>query len=398
MIMHCVLIRTMPLWRLAFRPFFLFGAAFSLLAMLVWGAFWHGFSLLEPHGGMFWWHQHEMLFGFVAAIVVGFLLTAVNNWTGQPGLRGVPLLALAGLWLLGRLLMALPPGLPPWALMLVDVAFLPLAVVALVWPVIRVRQWRNLIFVPVLALLALSNALMHYALILGDALLLRGSVHLAVLLIVMLMIVLGGRVIPFFTSRRLQRPAASRPAWLEVLALGSAAAMVLAQLAGLAGMPLPASGWAVLAFTAGLGNALRLLRWRGWLSWREPLLWGLHASYAFICIGLIMWGLAALGVVAISLAVHALTIGGMATMILAMISRVSLGHTGRPIVTLPGIGVALALLVLAALLRALLPTVWPQASHWALSLAIVFWCLAFGLYLYRYSHILLSNRADGVEG
>lgn len=398
MIMHCVLIRTMPLWRLAFRPFFLLGAAFSLLAMLIWGAFWHGFSLLEPHGGMFWWHQHEMLFGFVAAIVVGFLLTAVNNWTGQPGLRGVPLLALAGLWLLGRLLMALPPGLPPWALMLVDVAFLPLAVVALVWPVIRVRQWRNLIFVPVLALLALSNGLMHYALILGDALLLRGSVHLAVLLIVMLMIVLGGRVIPFFTSRRLQRPAATRPAWLEVLALGSAAAMVLAQLAGLAGMPIPASGWAVLAFTAGLGNALRLLRWRGWLSWREPLLWGLHASYAFICIGLIMWGLAALGVVAISLAVHALTIGGMATMILAMISRVSLGHTGRAIVTLPGIGIALILLVLAAILRALLPALWPPISHWALNLAMVFWCLAFGLYLYRYSHILLSNRADGAEG
>ncbi|SDM13074.1 uncharacterized protein involved in response to NO [Modicisalibacter muralis] len=398
MIVHSALTRATPLWRLAFRPFFLLGAAFSLLAMLIWGAFWHGTILLQPHGGMFWWHQHEMLFGFVAAIVVGFLLTAVQNWTGQPGLRGVPLLALAGLWLLGRLLMASPLGLSPWVLMLVDVAFLPLVAMALAWPVIRVRQWRNLIFVPVLALLALSNGLMHYALVLGDALLMRGSAHLAVLLIVLLMIVLGGRVIPFFTSRRLQRPAPTRPAWLEVVALGSVVAMLLMQLAGLAGMPLPASGWAALAFTAGLGNALRLLRWEGWLSWREPLLWGLHVSYAFICIGLIMWGLAALGIVATSLAVHALTVGGMASMILAMISRVALGHTGRSIVTLPGIGIALVLLVLAAILRALLPAVWPLASHWALSFAIVFWCLAFGLYLYRYSHILLSNRADGAEG
>nr|WP_297460404.1 NnrS family protein [uncultured Halomonas sp.] len=396
--MHSVLSRTMPLWRLAFRPFFLLGAAFSLLAMLMWGAFWNGVPLLQPHGGMFWWHQHEMLFGFVAAIVVGFLLTAVGNWTGQPGLRGVPLLALVGLWLSGRLLMAVPLGLSPWALMLVDVAFLPLAAMALAAPVIRVRQWRNLIFVPLLALLALSNALTHYALMLGDAMLLRGSAHLAVLLVAMLMVVLGGRVIPFFTSRRLQRSAPTRRAWLEAVAIGGVAALVLAQLAELAGPPIPARGWAALAFIAGVANAVRLLRWEGWRSWREPLLWGLHVSYAFIGIGLLMWGLAALEVVTASLAVHALTVGGMATMILAMISRVSLGHTGRSIVTLPGIGIALALLVLAAVSRALLPAFWPQASHWALNLAILFWCLAFSIYLYRYSCMLLKRRADGAEG
>lgn len=392
------LTRAMPLWRLAFRPFFLLGAAFSLLAILIWGAFWHGTVLLQPHGGMFWWHQHEMLFGFVAAIVVGFLLTAAHNWTGQRGLHGAPLLALAGLWLLGRLLMASPLGLSSWALMVIDVAFLPLATVALAWPIIRVRQWRNLIFVPMLALLALANGVMHRALVLGDSGLLRSASYLAVLLIVLLMVVLGGRVIPFFTSRRLQRPATRRPAWLEVIALGSVAAMVLAQLVSLADVLLPATGWALLAFIAALANTLRLLGWEGWRSWREPLLWGLHLSYAFICIGLLMWGLAALGSVATSLAVHAFTVGGMAIMILAMMSRVSLGHTGRAIVTLPGIGIALFLLVSAAILRALLPTLWPQASHWALSLASVFWCLAFGLYLCRYAHVLLMRRIDGTEG
>lgn len=203
---------------------------------------------------------------------------------------------------------------------------------------------------------------------------------------------------PFFTSRRPQRPEAERWPWLEVLAVGGVAAMVLAQLVGLVGVALPARGWAILAIVTGLANTLRLLRWEGWYGWKEPLLWGLHLSYAFICARLAMWGMAALGAVALSLAVHALTVGGMSTMMLAMMSRVSLGHTGRPIVTLPGIGIALALLIAAALLRALLPAFWPQASHWALSLAILFWCLAFGLYLCRYGPVLLKRRADGVEG
>lgn len=395
---HSALAQTMPLWRLAFRPFFLLGASFSLLAMLAWGAFWHGQVLLQPHGGMFWWHQHEMLFGFVAAIAVGFLLTAVQNWTGQPGLRGWPLLALVGLWLLGRILMAFPLGLAPYPLMLVDVAFLPLVAGVLARPIIKQRQWRNLIFVPVLLALALANATLHQALILGDNGLLRGASYLAVLLIVMLMVVLGGRVIPFFTSRRLQRPQATRPAWLERLSIGSVVAMVIAQLCGLIGIGLPAPAWALLASVAAVANTVRLLRWEGWLSWHEPLLWGLHISYAFICVGLAMWALASLGFIASTMALHTLTVGGMATMILAMMSRVSLGHTGRAIVTLPGIGIALALMVLATILRALVPALWPQASHWTLSFAILFWCLAFAFYLFRYSHVLLQRRVDNADG
>lgn len=138
MLMSSGLTRAMPLWRLAFRPFFLLGSLFSLLAMLAWGAFWHGTTLLRPHGGMLWWHQHEMLFGFTAAIVVGFLLTAVQNWTGRPGLRGLPLLVLAALWLSGRVSLAFPAGLPALPLVLLDIAFLPVAATALAWPVFKV--------------------------------------------------------------------------------------------------------------------------------------------------------------------------------------------------------------------------------------------------------------------
>ncbi|MEC9483388.1 MAG: NnrS family protein [Halomonas sp.] len=392
------LARTMPLWRLAFRPFFLLGAAFSLLAMLVWGAFWHGQSLLQPHGGMLWWHQHEMMFGFTVAVVVGFLLTAVQNWTGQAGLRGAPLLALAGVWLLGRGLIAFPQGLPPLALAVLDAAFLPLAAGVLAWPVIKVKQWRNLIFVPVLGVLALANALTHAALIAGDPLLLRGAMYLAVLLVALLMTVLGGRVIPFFTSRRLQRPQASRPLWLERCAVGGVMALALLQLASLAGLAVPATVWAGVALIAAVANTIRLLRWEGWLSWRDPLLWGLHVSYAFVCLGLLMWGLAALGWVSSSLAIHALTVGGMGTMMLAMMARVALGHTGRPIAAPRGIGIALGLMVVAAVLRALMPALWPQVTHLTLSFAVLAWSLAYALYLSLYAPVLLRKRVDGQQG
>lgn len=251
---------------------------------------------------------------------------------------------------------------------------------------------------PILVALTLANLGMHRALIMGDGSLLRGSAHLAVLLIVLLMVVLGGRIIPFFTSRRLQRPQPSHQAWLEWLAIGSVVALPLAQAIGLADASLPAGGLALLAFAAATANTLRLLRWEGWRGWQEPLLWGLHLSYAFVCLGLAMWGLAALGIVAVSLAVHAFTVGGMTIMMLAMMSRVALGHTGRAIVTRPGIGIALALLALAAVARALLPALWPDGSHWALSAAILLWCLAFAIYLYRYGHVLLTRRIDGAEG
>jgi len=366
--------------------------------MLVWGVFWQGQALLQPHGGMLWWHQHEMMFGFIAAIVVGFLLTAVQNWTGQAGLRGAPLLALVGLWGLGRLLIAFPLGLSSLSLALLDTAFLPLAAVVLAWPVVRVRQWRNLIFVPVLLVLALANALTHAALIAGDFLMLRGAMHLAVLLVVLLMTILGGRVIPFFTSRRLQRPQASRPAWLEWLSVGGVAVLVLLQLASLAGLAAPATMWAGVALVAAIANTVRLLRWKGWLSWRDPLLWGLHVSYAFVCVGLAMWGLAALGWVASSLAVHALTVGGMGTMMLAMMARVALGHTGRPITAPRGIGIALGLMTAAAVLRALMPALWPQLTPPMLSFAMLAWSLAYALYLGLYAPLLLRSRVDGQQG
>ncbi|MGC3872554.1 NnrS family protein [Halomonas sp. GXIMD04776] len=395
------LTRLMPLWRLAFRPLFLLGTLFSLLAMLVWGGFWHGAILLEPLGGMIWWHQHEMLFGFVIAIVSGFLLTAVQNWTGQPSIKGWPLLGLVMLWLAGRLLLAFPQALgnlDPLVIALVDLAFLPIVALIMARLVIRVKQWRNLIFLPVLTMLFVANALMHAGVLYGDGEWVRQGAYLAVLLISQLMVILGGRVIPFFTSLRLQRQKPQPIPMLEKLAIGSVVALVVILLLGVVGPEVPAVVTAVIALLAGGANLLRLARWEGWRATHEPLLWGLHASYGFVALGFLMYGLSHLEVLPATLAIHALTVGGMSTMILAMISRVSLGHTGRPIETLPGIGLALGLMLAAAVFRALIPALWPQVTHWMLSSSILLWCLAYATFLMLYTKPLLSARVDGKEG
>lgn len=388
----------LPVARLAFRPFFLLAALFSVVAMIVWLAFWHGDILLRPHGGLLFWHQHEMLFGFAAAVVAGFLLTAVQNWTGLPSLKGGPLLGLVGLWLAGRALMAFPLGLPTWLPVLVDLAFLPLVAVVMAHLVVRARRWRNLIFLPALTLLVIANLGMHLGVMNGDAELIRQSAYLAVLLVTLLMVVVGGRVIAMFTANRLGRPKPDPIPALERLTLGSTLAVVVAQLLVMLTVPLSGTLMAVLMGLAALSNAVRLARWGGLYSWREPLLWGLHGSYAFIPLGLAMWALAALGVFRADLAVHALTVGGMGTMMLAMMSRVSLGHTARPIRTLPGIGVALGLMLAAAVVRSPVLAFFPQISHWTYSLGILFWCLAYAIFLFHYTGPLLSPRADGQDG
>lgn len=387
-----------PIARLAFRPFFLLASLFSVLALLVWFAFWHGDILLRPHGGLMWWHQHEMIFGFGAAVVVGFLLTAARNWTGQPSLRGASLLGLVGVWLAARLLIAFPMGLPAGLLLAIDLAFLPLAALAMGRMVVAVRQWHNLVFVPILLLMAVANLAMHLGVMHGQLLPIREGGYLGVLLIATLMVLLGGRVIPFFTSRKLGRPKPAEWPMLERLSLWSIYAVVLLQLAVVLRIELPSGllGWAMLVAAA--ANAVRLARWEGWRALGEPLLWGLHLSYAFIVLGLIMWALAQTGLFRVELALHALAIGGIGSMMLAMMSRVALGHTGREIRTLPGIGIGLMLMFAGAVLRSPVLAMFPQITHWTYNLSILFWCIAYLIFLFHYTVPLLTTRADGKDG
>ncbi len=388
----------LPVARLAFRPFFLLASLFSVLAMGVWFAFWHGDILLRPRGGLIWWHQHEMLFGFGAAVVVGFLLTAVQNWAGRRSLHGAPLIVLVGLWLAARVLLAFPAGLPSWVPAAVDVAFLPLAALAMARLVIAAKLWRNLMFVPVLLLLAMANLAMHLGAAQGRTELIRQGAYLGILLIAVLMVLLGGRVIPFFTSRKLGRPQPAPIPSLEKLTLGSLLAVVLLQLLTLGGVAVPEALHAAAMLVAAVAGAMRLARWEGHRTLHEPLLWGLHLSYAFVPVGLAMWAMALLGAFRVELAVHALAIGGIGAMMLAMMARVSLGHTGRQIRTLPGIGVGLALMFAAALLRSPVLAVFPQITHWTYNLSILFWCGAYLIFLFHYTRPLLSARVDGQDG
>ena len=273
-----------PLWRLAFRPLFLAGPLFSIVAIAWWVYFWSGIPSWQPYGDPIWWHGHEMLFGFAAAIVVGFLLTAVQTWTGVTGIRARPLMALVSVWLLARCLIAFGSALPPTVVAVVDCLFLPAAALTLARPVVRVRQWNNLSLVALLLVLALINVASHLALLSDDRTMATRTLHGAVIAITIIMAVMGGRVIPFFTARGTNSAPPSPLPWLDVLSLTSLATLLVAAAAGFTTHP---SGWlTALALPSALLNGARFARWGFERTWRVPLLWSLHLAYAFIPLGL----------------------------------------------------------------------------------------------------------------
>ena len=380
-----------PILRLGFRPFFLLGAVLAALAIPLWIAALQGWALPAPVGGWLAWHRHELVFGFAGAIIAGFLLTAVQTWTGRPSLSGRPLALLVGLWLLGRLSWWLPSA---WPLLLFNLAFL-LAVAGvmarLLW---AVRQRRNYPIVLVLALLAAVDLLNLLGVLLQHDAWQRQGSHAAIWLVAAMMTLIGGRVIPFFTQRGLGRLEMVQPwAWLDLALL--VGTLLLALLTGAGLLLQPHWGGAVLLLALGLGHGIRLQRWfdRGLL--RVPLLWSLHLAYAWMvlaCLGLALWhaGVA----VPFSQALHALTVGAMAGLILAMLARVSLGHTGRPLQPPPAMTWAFALLQVAALSRVLLAAF----AVSGLLLAALCWCLAFGLFLRHYAAMFWTARVDGHPG
>ncbi|WP_287147718.1 NnrS family protein [Aeromonas sp.] len=384
-----------PLLRLGFRPFFLLGALFSAVAMLGWLAQLNGWILLPGVGNPIWWHAHEMLFGFGAAIVAGFLLTAVQNWTAHPGIRGWPLALVVGLW-------AIPRCLLPWlgegnpALMMMDLMWLPLCAWFLAKPIIVTRQWRNLFFVPLLVVLTLLNGaswLWHEEWITIERLLIT-----TVLLFTTLIAVMGGRVIPFFTARGTDQEKAAPLPWLERTALASLWLILLAWLL------LPAQ-WATSTYivplyivAAGL-HLWRQLRWHLPSTFSHPLLWSLHLAYLFIPLGLLALGAQAAGLtITLSTASHLLSAGCMGTMILGMMTRVSLGHSGRALQVGRRMRCAFALVIAAAVIRVVLPLLWPAYTLHGWNLSGLAWVGAYGLFVWVYAPILSSPRADGRPG
>lgn len=376
------------LWRYGFRPFYLLASLTAAGSILVWIAQYAGW-LSNPWLAGPVWHAHEMLFGFTAAVIAGFLLTAVATWTQQPPCRGLPLMALVALWLAGRVL---PYTSYPAAAAAANALFPAAVAVAIALPLLRTRNRRNAGFVGLLLLLGAAALLVHLAAGARVSLPATFGLQVALDVVLVVMAVIAGRVVPMFTNNGVPGTRASRHPLLERLALGSLLALLAADV-------LQSDGWliATLALLAAAAHAGRLLLWRPWRTLRTPLVWILHASYAWIAVHLALRGFAALGWLGSSVATHALTVGAIGGLTLGMMTRTARGHTGLPL-RAGRAELAMYLLVqLAAIARVgggfveSLYLVSLQASG-------LLWAAAFSVYFVRYLPILWRPRADGRPG
>lgn len=387
-----------PLLRLGFRPFFLSGAIFGVIAIILWLLMYKGAVSFSPLGGGYWWHIHEMVFGFGCAIIAGFLLTAVQNWTGARGAQGKTLLVLFLLWLAGRVFLLVPELLGTTLTSVIDLAFLPAVAYVLGKPIIAIKQYRNLFFVPLLALFTLANLEMHLALFYPETFTITYAGYSGVMLVTFLMSVMAGRVAPMFTANGTKTPKATPLPWLDKVTNGSLAIIMLNLLLQ------PIVGFSefffgVLLIVAGIFQTMRWLRWRPWITLNVPLLWSIHGAMKFICFGLIVLGVSYLIPDVPSNHVwHLLTVGGMGGLILAMISRVSLGHTGRPLSPPKSMSIAYILISLAAIVRTFGPWGLPEKTTLFIDISGGFWIIAFAIFILTYAPMLMSPREDGRPG
>ncbi len=379
------------LFSAGFRPFFLLGALWAAVAIPLWLEAFSGRSDLPTMLAAPVWHVHEMVFGYGAAIVAGFLLTAIPNWTGRLPLQGGPLMVLVLLWAAGRAAVLLSGRIGAPAAALLDLAFPVLFLAVVAREILAGRNWRNLPMLGALALLFLGNLLVHLE-ALGLTTTAAVGNRLGVATLLMLISFVGGRVVPSFTRNWLAK---ARPDIAEPAAFSTVDRIALA-LTGLAlalWVALPdgaAASGAELA--AGLVLAVRLARWQGGATGREPLLWILHVGYGWLALGFLL--LAVNGFVALlspTTALHALTVGAIGTVTLAMMTRVTLGHTGRTLTAGPGTQAIYGLVTLAALVRLFAP-LGGSAYLLLLSLAGAAWCGAFTLFLLLYVRPLSQPR------
>lgn len=379
-----------------FRPFFLLAATFALLDMILWLGALMGEWPVGGAAGPIAWHAHEMLFGYGAAALSGFILTAVPNWTARLPVAGRPLLALVGLWLAGRLAMLVPASIGEATAAAIDGLYLPVLAALIAREVIAGRNTQNLRVAAAIGALTLLNLAFHATTLLSldDGAVLRATVGIFSLLISLI----GGRIIPSFTRNYLARMGAARlPAPIDRFDRMSLAVVVIA----VAAWAIAPETWgtAVLAGAAGLSQAFRLSRWRTIAALGEPLLAMLHIAFAFIALGWLAVALSALGVIATASAVHMLTVGGIGAMTMAVMMRATRAHTGRPVEASPlGIG-AFGCLLLAAVLRPA-AEIFPEGYHTILTASAVAWMAAFALFLAEHAPMLLGvsrGRKAGPE-
>lgn len=380
-----------------FRPFFLLAGLYGLVAIGLWLLLYRGQSPIQAGPIPQFWHGHEMLFGFIAAAITGFMLTAVPSWTGKQSISGAPLALLSILWLCGRLAFSLQTSLPWAAVLIAELVFLP-TVITMLAPALLGSGKRNAPLLLVLLLfwscdltfmITLSNGNIE-----GASSALRAALNLSLVLIT----IVGGRIVPTFTSNALKSEAAAiKIASVRPLELAVIIAMLVYAFSDVIA---PAStGTAGIALVAGVLQFWRLSRWHGLKTLSQPIVWVLHLAYLWLPVGLILKAIfVTTNAPWAAHWMHALGAGAAGMMIMAVMTRASLGHTGRKLKVAPIITAAYLLMAAAVVIRVFGPGIWPADYPNTIAIAGYLWILAFGCYAIVYAPILLLPRADGKAG
>jgi uncharacterized protein involved in response to NO len=387
---------SLPVLAKGFRPFFLLAALYATLMVPLWLAVVNGSAAPNAYLQPSVWHAHEMTWGFVSAVVAGFLLTAVANWTKRETATGAPLAGLVLLWVAGRLAILLSGALPRGVPAAVDLAFLPAVALVLARPLLAAKSRRNFVVVAIVIALFAANLLVHLeALAVLPGGWARRATLTSVDLIVLLILIIGGRTFPMFTRNATGVATIRNVPWLDRTCIAAMIALLLLE----ALMPAAEHASASLAGVVGLLAAARATHWGARHSLRDPLLWVLHVGYAWLVVGLLLRAAAGVfGVLPGSAATHALTVGSIGTLTLGMMARVSLGHTGRALLAPSPAAAAGVAITLATLARVLVPWLAPAQYAVGLFAAGALWVLAFALFLVAYAPILCRPRVDGRPG
>ncbi len=379
-----------------FRPFFTAAGVWATLAIPFWLMSHAGVLVLPAGLDSLLWHQHEMLFGFAGAAIAGFILTAIPNWTGGAPLGGWRLGLLVSFWLAGRVGFLAGASIGPMAAAVLDLSFLTTLVLVIARELVSGKNWRNLPVLVLISFFTLGNWLVHFE-INGFAETADQGIRLSAFVLAILVAVIGGRVVPSFTRNWLVRKGAdSLPEPMgrfDALALVALIVFVVAQV-----FAPDHQSTSYLALLAGGLHGFRLVRWKGWAIVAEPLMWVLHLGYAWLAVALILIGLAGLtDVVPATAAIHALTVGAFGTMILAVMTRASLGHTGRELTATPGTTVVFILITVAAISRVGAVFLDDQGLF-AIWISGIAWTAAYGLFSVLYFPVFTERSVPAGKG
>ena len=383
-----------PILQNSFRSFFIVAGIWATLAVPFWILNYFGLLIVADNFDILLWHQHEMLYGFIAAAITGFILTAIPNWTGRLPIKNKPLGFLVFLWIIGRIGFLTIPIIGAKVVALLDLPFLIILVLVILREIVSGKNWRNLPVIILISLFTLGNILVHLQLldVIESAEL---GIRLSIFVLSILLALIGGRIVPSFTRNWLSQNQVNRfpsgAGIFDKVCLVSLVVFVIAQI-----ITPYHQLTSLLALLAGLLHGIRLIRWKVWLTLSEPLIWILHVGYMWLSVALVLIGLAGLtDFVPYTSSYHALTIGAFSTMILGVMTRVSLGHTGRTLKATFGTTTIYVFITIASVLR-VSESFLNDSRNLILSFSGIFWTLSFALFVFIYFPILTQPRKSNM--